>query len=60
MSLHAHAGEWHRFIIEADDFYVAARLAARHGFWLHCWDWREAPIAEPRIIDLWDAKNEVT
>lgn len=38
-----HTHEWHRYIIHGPDFYGAARIAAKLGWWLHCWDWEEAP-----------------
>jgi hypothetical protein len=43
-----HAHEWDRFVIEAPDFYVAARVAAGLEWWLHCWSWE--PSAEGIVI----------
>lgn len=37
-----HTHEWHRYVLHGPDYYVAARIAAQLGWWLHCWDWKEA------------------
>lgn len=36
-----HAHEWDRFVICAPSHREAARIAARLGWWLHCWVWEE-------------------
>jgi len=50
---HSHANEWHRFIIHCNNFYDAARIAAKNNWWLHCWDWQETNSEEIVIIDTW-------
>ena len=37
-----HTHEWHRYIITAPTFLDAGKLAAKLGWWLHCWDWEHS------------------
>lgn len=49
-----HANEWNRFVIAAPSFEQAARVAARLGWWLHCWEWTEGDW------DIADSQDEET
>lgn len=37
-----HAHEWDRFVISSPTHTEAAEIAARLGWWLHCWTWAAA------------------
>lgn len=36
-----HAHEWDRFTVHSPTHREAAEVAARLGWWLHCWTWVE-------------------